>query len=88
MNELLRDLKEKIVKELQIEDVDPGTLSDDVPFFDGGLGLDSVDVLVLVAMIDREYGVEIFSRELGEKVFVNLSTLSKYIGENRKRVSC
>jgi hypothetical protein len=40
--------------------------------------------LILVAMVDRDYGVEIFSRELGEKVFVNLATLAEYISEKRK----
>lgn len=85
MKEILRELKIKIVQELQLEDVDPGTLADDTPFFAEGLGLDSVDLLVLVAMIDRDYGVGIFSRELGEKVLVNLSTLATYIEKNRKR---
>lgn len=85
MKELLRSLKVKIVQELQIEEIDPATLADDTPFFENGLGLDSVDLLVLVAMIDREYGVGIFSREVGEKVLVNLSTLAAYIEKNRKR---
>ena len=85
MQELLRELKIKIVEELQLLDVNPEELADDTPFFDGGLGLYSVDLLVLVALLDRDYGVEIFTRELGEKVFVNLSTLAAYIQENRKK---
>jgi acyl carrier protein len=85
MQELLRELKIKIVEELQLLDVNPEELAEDTPFFDGGLGLYSVDLLVLVALLDRDYGVEIFTRELGEKVFVNLSTLAAYIQENRKK---
>jgi len=85
MQELLRELKIKIVEELQLIDVNPEELADDAPFFDGGLGLYSVDLLVLVALLDRDYGVEIFTRELGEKVFINLSTLAAYIKENRKK---
>ncbi|RJR28862.1 MAG: acyl carrier protein [Desulfobacteraceae bacterium] len=85
MKELLKELKEKIVEELQLEEVDPADLTDDTPFFDNGLGLDSVDLLVLVGIIDRDYGVGIFSREVGEKVFVNFSTLAAYIHGNRKR---
>ncbi len=85
MQELLRELKIKIVEELQLLDVNPEELADDTPFFDGGLGLYSVDLLVLVALLDRDYGVEIFTRELGEKVFINLSTLAAYIKENRKK---
>ena len=85
MKQLLQELKKKIVEELQLEDVNPDELADDTPFFDGGLGLDSVDLLVLVALVDRDYGVEIFSRELGEKVFITLFTLAEYISKTRKR---
>jgi acyl carrier protein len=84
MNELLRELKIKIVEELGLKDVNPDELADDTPFFDQGLGLDSVDLLVLVALLDRDYGVEIFSRELGQKVFITISTLAAYIAERRK----
>ena len=84
MNELLRELKIKIVEELGLKDVNPDELADDTPFFDQGLGLDSVDLLVLVALLDRDYGVEIFSRELGQKVFITISTLAAYIAEKRK----
>lgn len=55
----------------------PDELADDTFFFDGGLGLDSVDLMVLVALLDRDYGVQIFSREPGEKVFITLSTLAE-----------
>jgi len=84
MNDLLRELKIKIVEELQLKEVNPDQLADETLFFDGGLGLDSVDLLVLVAMVDRDYGVQIFSREVGEKVFVTLSTLAEYIVKTRK----
>jgi len=85
MKQLLQELKKKIVEELQLQDVTPDELADDIPFFDGGLGLDSVDLLFLVALMDRDYRVEIFSRELGEKVFITLSTLAEYIAKNRKK---
>jgi acyl carrier protein len=85
MKQLLLELKKKIVEELQLEELDAKELADDTPFFDGGLGLDSVDLLVLVALVDRDYGIEIFSRELGEKVFITISTLAEYIEKNRKK---
>jgi acyl carrier protein len=85
MKQLLQELKRKIVEELQLEDVTPDELADEIPFFDGGLGLDSVDLLILVALVDRDYGIQIFNRELGEKVFITLSTLAEYIEKNRKK---
>jgi acyl carrier protein len=85
MEELLHELKRKIVEELDLKDITPNELADDTLFFDGGLGLDSVDLMVLVALVDRDYGVEIFSRELGQKVFITLSTLAEYIMKHRKK---
>jgi acyl carrier protein len=85
MKQLLQELKEKIVEELQLKGVTPDELADDIPFFDGGLDLDSVDLLFLVALVDRDYGVQIFSRELGEKVFITLSTLAEYIAAHREK---
>ncbi len=73
------------MEEVQLEGLNPNELADDTPFFDGGLGLDSVDLLVLVAFVDRDYGIEIFNRELGEKVFITISTLAGYIAKNRKK---
>jgi acyl carrier protein len=84
MEALLQELKKKIVEELDMKEITPDELADDTLFFDGGLGLDSVDLMVLVAVVDRDYGVEIFNRELGEKVFITLSTLAEYITKHRK----
>jgi len=85
MEKILQELKKKIVEELDLKDVNPNELADDTFFFDGGLGLDSVDLMVLVALVDRDYGVEIFNRELGKKVFITLSTLAEYITKHKKR---
>jgi acyl carrier protein len=85
MEELLQELKKKIVEELDLKELTPDELADDTLFFDGGLGLDSVDLMVLVALVDRDYGVEIFNRKLGEKVFITLSTLAEYIAKHRKK---
>jgi len=82
---LLQELKKKIVEELQLDEINPDEIADGTPFFDGGLGLDSVDLLVIVALVDRDYGVEIFSRELGEKVFITFATLADYILKHRRR---
>ena len=85
MEKILQELKKTIVEELDLKDVNPNELADDTFFFDGGLGLDSVDLMVLVALVDRDYGVEIFNRELGKKVFITLSTLAEYITRHKKR---
>ncbi len=81
--ELLDELKANIIETLNLTDVDPAGLTEDSSFFDDGLNLDSIDILELAVMIEETYGVSIENRELGEKVFVTLGTLARYIAENR-----
>jgi len=85
MRELLDELKKNIVTELELMDIRPEDIKDDEAFFQGGLGLASIDLLFLVAVLDNDYGVLIDNKELGEKVFINLTTLAEYIMQNRKR---
>ncbi|MFH1138605.1 MAG: phosphopantetheine-binding protein [Pseudomonadota bacterium] len=84
MKALLEELKVKIVEVLGLFDITPEEIADDAPFFQGGLGLDSVDILELVVMVETEYGIRIDTRELGEKIFVNLASLAEFIQEHRR----
>ncbi|MCK9364694.1 MAG: hypothetical protein M0P74_13995 [Syntrophales bacterium] len=85
MRELLDALKKKIVSELELTDIRPEEIRDDEAFFQGGLELASIDLLFLVAVLDNDYGVLIDNKELGEKVFQNLTTLAEYIMQKRIR---
>ena len=82
--ELLEELRSKIVETLELRDVDPNELTAESSFFDGGLNLDSIDVLELAVMVEEEYGVSINNRELGEKVFITIGTLAQYIDQTLK----
>ena len=82
--ELLEELRSKIVETLELRDVDPNELTAESSFFDGGLNLDSIDILELAVMIEEEYGVMIDNRELGEKVFITIGTLARYIDQTLK----
>ncbi len=55
LEQLLYEIKKKILEELQFEDLNPNELADDTPFFEGGLELVSLDLLVIVALVDRDY---------------------------------
>jgi acyl carrier protein len=85
MLELLDALKKKIVSELGLTDIRPEDIRDDATFFQNGLGLTSVDLLLLIAVLDYDYGILIDNKQLGEKVFQNLTTLAEYIMQNRRR---
>ena len=84
MEELITELKEKIIETLDLIDVTPADINDDDTLVGGRLGIDSIDVLELVMMIDKDYSVKIDSKELGEKIFISLRTLAEYIYKNRK----
>jgi len=82
MEKLIRELQTKIVDVLNLIDVKPEDINPADQLVGGNLGIDSIDVLEMVIMIERDYGVKIDSRELGVKVFATLGTLAEHIHEN------
>ena len=82
MDKLIKDLQSKIVEVLNLIDVQPDDIKADEQLVGGNLGIDSIDVLEMVIMIEKDYGVKIDNRELGVKVFATLRTLAEYIHEN------
>ena len=87
MNDLTAELKKKIIKALDLEDIKPEDIGDDDQLIGGELGLDSIDALELVMMIESEYSVKIDNKELGEKVFASVKALADYIKEKRPEKS-
>ena len=83
MEELLKELKNKIIDILDLADVTPDDINEDEQLVGGALGIDSIDVLELVMMIEKDYSVKIDNKELGAKVFASLRTLAQYILDNR-----
>lgn len=79
MDKLIKDLQRKIVEVLNLIDVQPDDIKADEQLVGGNLGIDSIDVLEMVIMIEKDYGVKIDNRELGVKVFATLRTLAEYI---------
>ncbi|MFP4476863.1 MAG: phosphopantetheine-binding protein [Desulfatibacillaceae bacterium] len=83
MSELIEELKGRILETVDVRGIAPEDMGKDTTFFEGGLNLDSIDVLELAVMIEEEYGVVIDNKELGEKVFITLGTLADYVRQNR-----
>jgi len=79
MEKLIKELQVKIVEVLNLIDVQPDDIKVDSQLVGGDLGIDSIDVLEMVIMIEKDYGVKIDNRELGVKVFASLGTLAEYI---------
>ena len=82
MEPLSNELKLKIIDILDLSDLTPKGLDADAPLVGGPLGLDSIDILEIVIVVEKESGVRIDNRELGERVFASLNTLAGYITEN------
>lgn len=83
MEALLQELKRKIIETLDLVDVTPDDIKEEDQLVGGDLGIDSIDVLELVMMIEKDYGVKIDNKELGAKVFASLKTLAQYIADHR-----
>ncbi len=84
MDNLIEELKIKLIDLLNLVDVKPEDIDENAQFVGGELGIDSIDVLEMVVMIEKDYGITINSKEMGEKVFSTLTALATYIAENRK----
>ncbi|RTZ95455.1 MAG: acyl carrier protein [Deltaproteobacteria bacterium] len=83
MENLIKELQIKIIDALDLVDVTPDDIAADEPLIGGKLGIDSIDVLELVMMVEKDYGVLIDNQELGTKVFASLGALAGFINENR-----
>ena len=85
MNQLESELKELIISALNLEDLTPDDIADDMPLFNEGLGLDSIDALELGLAIKKKYNIVLDeeSQEL-RKHFASVASLASFIAENRK----
>lgn len=83
-SELKTQIKEMLVKRLRLK-VDPAEIGDDQPLFGNGLGLDSIDVLEVVAGLEKDFGVTIQSQEEGEKVLQNVDTIAGFLADSTPR---
>ena len=82
MKHLTEELKGKIIDILNLQDVTPENFDEKSQLVGGPLGIDSIDVLEMVVMVEKDYGVVINSQEVGEKVFSSISSLAEYIQQH------
>jgi acyl carrier protein len=86
MEKLINELRAKIVTILNLVDFRPEDIGEDDRLVGGDFGIDSIDILELVIMIDKDYSVLIDNKKLGEEVFQSLRALAGYIYENSTRL--
>ena len=85
MEALKKELKEKIIEVLNLEDINLEDINDDDSLFGDGLGLDSIDALELIVMMDKDYGIKLVDPKEGKAIFQSIETMAAYIKENRTK---
>jgi acyl carrier protein len=78
-------LKELLVTGLRLQDVTPASIADDQPIFVDGLGLDSIDALELVVLIEEHFGVAVPDEEVGKQAFASINTLADFVSAEQAR---
>lgn len=81
---LKEKIKETLVKELDLIDIDPATVEDDAPLFgDDGLGLDSLDAVEIVVLVQKFFNTEIKDAEEGKTALQSVNSLAQFIEERQ-----
>ncbi|HPA20813.1 MAG TPA: phosphopantetheine-binding protein [Verrucomicrobiae bacterium] len=83
METLVEELKAKLIAGFRLEGVTAATINADMPIFGGGLGLDSIDALELVAILEQDYGIVITERAVANKAFASVRALAEFVAANR-----
>jgi len=82
MDDLMEKLKRQIIERLNLKDLKPEDIADDQPLFVEGIGLDSIDALELIVLLQQEYNVKLSNAEDGPRVFYSVRTIAEYINAN------
>lgn len=85
MEALKQELKENIIEQLNLEDVSVEEIADNDPLFGDGLGLDSIDALELIVMLDKDYGIKLTDPKEGKAIFESVEVMANYIAANRTK---
>lgn len=85
MDNLQDILKQQIIDALNLEEVEVADIDSDAPLFGEGLGLDSIDALELIVLLERSYGIKIKDPAVGKEIFKSINVLAHYVSENRKK---
>ncbi|MGX8689221.1 MAG: phosphopantetheine-binding protein [Bacteroidaceae bacterium] len=85
MEEMIQKLKEEIIEVLNLEDVKPEDIDNDAPLFGEGLGLDSIDALELIVLMEKNYGIRLQDPAKGKEIFKSINVMADYIQKNRTK---
>ena len=85
MEDLITTLKQQMIEVLNLEEMTPEDIDTDAPLFGDGLGLDSIDALELIVLLEKKYGIKLENSAEGKYIFKNVRTIAEYVSEHRKK---
>jgi acyl carrier protein len=85
MEEMILKLKQEIIEVLNLEDIKPEDIDNDAPLFGEGLGLDSIDALELIVLMEKNYGIKLQDPAKGKEIFKSINVMADFIQKNRTR---
>ena len=85
MDNLINELKTSIIEALNLEEVKPEEIDENASLFGEGLGLDSIDALELIVMMERNYGIKLKDPAQGKEIFKSIAVMADYIRQNRTK---
>jgi len=84
IQDITTNLKKQIVEQLNLEEVKPEEIDENAPLFGSGLGLDSIDALELIVLMEKNYGVKIQDPKEAKAIFASVKTMADYIAAHSK----
>ena len=86
MEDLILELKQQLIEALNLEEMTLEDIDADAPLFgDNGLGLDSIDALELIVLMEKRYGIKLASPAEGKDIFKSVRTIAEYVNEHRQK---
>ena len=84
MENLIQNLKVQIIDQLNLTELKPEDIDASAPLFGEGLGLDSIDALELIVLLEKNYGLKIQEPKDAKNIFQSVKTLAEYISAQKK----
>lgn len=85
MEELILELKQRIIEALNLEEMTPDEIDAQEPLFGEGLGLDSIDALELIVLLEKNYGIRLANPAEGKEIFKSVESIAHYVSEHRTK---
>ena len=87
MEELILNLKKQLIEALNLEEITPDDIDTEAPLFKDGLGLDSIDALEIILILEKHYGIKIDDPKAGANIFYSVKTIADYIMANKPHLN-